>query len=258
MTIETRPQFFFVGAVTLDNQYLNFDDGDGELSAILNVGSRSPESLLIEAARAMNEVGGQTYTITLDRETNLVTISASADFDLLITSGSAALQSVFSLLGFTGADLTGANTYTGNVVFASVYRPQFYLQNYTPFQHNKEAIQASINESASGVLEIISFGRREFMEFSLDFVTDVDQGTGGPIETDADGVASTQAFMDFLIDRAPLEFMPDRDDPDEFETIQLEKTATNSTGTGYKLREMFGKGLAGYYESGVLTFRKVA
>lgn len=257
MTIQTRPQFFYIPAVTQENQYLNFDEGTGELVATLDIGARNPQALLIETTRAMNEVAEQIYAVTLDRELNRVTISAPDPFDLLVASGSAVTQGVFALLGFTGADRVGLNTYTADSDFATVYRPQFYLQSYTPFEHYKSAVQASINESSAGVLEIITFGRRAFMEFNFDYVTDNSQDSASPIEHDPQGVANLRDFLEFLIDRAPLEFMPDRDDAITYDVIQLEKTATDTTGTGFRLREKFSDGLAGFYESGTLTFRKV-
>jgi hypothetical protein len=37
----------------------------------------------------------------------------------------------------------------------------------------------------------------------------------------------------------------------------LEKTQKNSKGVGFQLYELYSKGLANYFETGTLTFRKV-
>ena len=51
--------------------------------------------------------------------------------------------------------------------------------------------------------------------------------------------------------------MPDRNTPGVFDKVILEKTKESSKGVGFKLKELYGKGLIDYYESGLLTFRKV-
>lgn len=249
--------FFYTNAVTLDNNFLSFAEGGPEKKAELDVGARSPTDLLTEVSRAMNVIGTQVYTVTFNRITNRVTISAPSNFSLLVFSGTTSTISVFGLLGFTGADRTGANTYTGDSDFVSIYRPQFFLQSYVPFDKYREAIQASVNESANGVLEILSFGERQFMEFILDYITDIDQGSENIIETNLTGVNDCLDFMNFLILRSPFEFVPDRDLQNTYIKIQLEKTSTNQDGVGFKLNEKIGDGLAGYFDSGKLTFRKV-
>jgi len=258
MTIQTRSKFYYTEAVTLDNQYLAFDEGGGELTAVIDVGGYNPTALLDAVARALNTSATATFTVTFDRVTNFVTIAADAPFDLLITTGANAASSIFGLLGFTGADLTGLSTYTAAAPFASVFIPTFFLQDYMPFSRNKEAVQSAVNESGSGEIEVVSFGDRRFLDFSLTYISDIDQGGDSPLETNVNAVAEAVTFMEFCTTRAPLEFMEDRDDENTYDVMRLEKTASDSKGTGYELREMISKRLAGYFDTGRLSFRKVA
>jgi hypothetical protein len=97
MTIETRSKFYYGHTVNEANLYINFDDGSGEVTAQLRAGSYSLTDYVTEVARAMNEVGGQEYTVTVDRSTRLITISASANFSILFLSGTNSSQSAIDL-----------------------------------------------------------------------------------------------------------------------------------------------------------------
>ena len=78
---------------------------------------------------------------------------------------------------------------------------------------------------------------------------------GKLIKNNVTGLSDAQAFMQFITTRNDLEFMPDEDDSASFFTIQLERTATNSKGVGYLLKEETGKNLPGFYSTGKLKFR---
>jgi hypothetical protein len=91
---------------------------------------------------------------------------------------------------------------------------------------------------------------------NITFITDINQGTDSDaITTDLSGVSNANAFMDFITDAKPVEFMPDKDTPATYDKLILTKTPESRDGTDYELKELFGKGLAGYFESGLLTFR---
>lgn len=254
MAILTRPVFYTVEPIGLDNFTLEFDEGIGELIAELNPGSYAIEELMIEVARAMNDIGTLTYTVDFDRVTRLVTISSTAAFDLLISSGSTGTD-VFTLLGFTGADLTGLTTYDGDSLMGTEYLPQFPLQRFKGFEDNKRGVQASINESASGIVEVITFGTRSFMEFNIRYITNLEMLPGHPIINDPTAVQKVRAFLDFCITKGRLEFMKDETDRDTFDTILLESTRVDRQGVGYQLKEM--NRLIGYFETDRLRFRKI-
>ena len=113
MTIETRSEFIFGHIITTNNRNIPFDEGGPELNAQLNVGTYSLTDYVVEVARAMNVVGGQTYTVSVDRATGFITISAPGTFSLLFATGATIGTGNVSLLGFAATDLTGSTSYTG-------------------------------------------------------------------------------------------------------------------------------------------------
>lgn len=254
--ISTFSKFYYIESVDDTNYSLNFNEGAAELEAQIAVGGRTPTDLASAVQDALNDAGGQTYTVTFNRSARTFTIAASSNFSLLITSGSQLDQSIFSLIGFTGADLSGANSYTGSAA-ASEYLPQFKLQSYVDQEDLQEAVQGSINESAKGDIEVVSFGTRKFFELNITFITDIEQDADSVIESNASGVSSARLFMRFITSKRKFEFIPDRDDVDTFHTVLLESTEEHKDGLGYRLKEMYAKGLPGFFETGLIRLRLV-
>jgi hypothetical protein len=178
MTIKTMSKFYYGHQVTVDNQYLDFSEGQ----AVLNVGNYSLTDFVNEVARALNEVGSNNYVASVDRTTRLVTISGDSTFELYPQSGVAAAQSAYELLGFD-VDKTGSNSYEGDSPSGDEYSPQFLLQSYIDKDDNQKRAFTSVNKSAKGIVETVSFGTEKFYEFNITFATDIDQGKGAPIET---------------------------------------------------------------------------
>lgn len=253
--ITTTPVFYYNYKITAENYFLNFDDGDGELAAELRQGNYSATELGVEIARAMSEYGSQDYTVTFDRDTRKYTISAVGSFNLLAFSGANIGLGCFSTIGFAATDLTASTSYESDTSAGSEFIPQFPLQDFIGFDDWQEFAEANINESASGLVEVYSIGSRSFMEFNITLATDYPQGRNGIIRNDANGVSKLRTFMQYCITKGNLEFMPDSSDRSTYSTVLLEKTPTSSTGTGYQLKELYGKGLSGYYETGKLKWR---
>lgn len=256
MSITTRSMFYYDYVITLDNQDLTFNEGATDLVAEIGIKSYTPTQLETEIARAMTEAGTQDYFCSFDRATRYFEISAAANFSLLITSGASG-SPIFALIGFTGADLTGLDTYESDSVTGSIFKPQFYLQDYIDFEDNEGLSFATTKKTASGEVEVVGFGSESFAEFKLMYQTDIVQGDSTPIETNASGVSDLREFMRYGITKGPIEFMTDRDTPATYTTCLLEKTSSNSKGISFKLLEMYGKGLLGYFESGKITLRKL-
>jgi hypothetical protein len=61
--------------------------------------------------------------------------------------------------------------------------------------------------------------------------------------------------MQWIMDKNYIEFIPDPSSPDIYYRIVLESAPGSSDGMGYKLQEQYARGLTGYWETGVLTFR---
>jgi hypothetical protein len=157
-------------------------------------------------------------------------------------------------MGFSGSDKTGDDTYTGAAASGSSFTTQYVLQSYVSSEDSRKAASAVVNKSASGRVEIVSFGEERFVEFNNQYITN---RTGvSPLITDnATGVENARTWMRFLITKAPFEFMADKDTPGTFEKLILESTPEDQNGLAYKLKEMTGKSLPGFFETGTLKCR---
>jgi hypothetical protein len=257
MSIQTFSAFYYGHNVGTTSTSLDFAEGAGEIQANLTIGDYTLTELLDEVKNQMDAVGGQIYTITVDRKSRLVTISAPGNFELLVDTGSRADSSVYTLLGFTGSDRTGSNTYTGDLPSGSAYEPQFVLQDHISTNDWREFINPSVNESGSGEVEIVRFGEKRFMQCNIKYATNVPQPKIGPIENNPNGLQDLRNFMDFITQKRRLEYMDDRDSPEIFEKFILESTPESSNGTSYKLKEQYGQNAVGYFDTGLLKFRKV-
>ena len=255
MTVKTRSKFYYGFIADNTKTDLIFNEGAGELLATVRVSQYSPTGLAIEVARALTEAGTQDYYCTFNRDARTFTIDSTANFDLLITSGVTS-SSAFSLLGFTGADLVGLNTYTGNIA-GKAFLPQFMLQGFIDFQDNEGFASATVKKTASGEVEVVSFGSESFAEMNISYQTNLPQGVGAPLENDPTGVENLREFMRYCIKKAPIEFMPDRGDTSVFTSCILESTTKSKDGVAFKLKELYGKGLIDYFESGVIKLRKL-
>lgn len=253
MGILTKPKFYYIEAVGLNSRFISFDEGLGEIVAELNPSSYSIEELMLEAQRAVNLVATQAYTFDFDRINRTVTISASSNFDLLVTTGSNFGLDAFGLLGFT-SDQTGSNSYTGAVI-GSEYIPQFPLQDFESFDDNEESVQASINESASGIVEVVSFGRRRFMNLNIRYIKNGQPCSDSIYGNDPNAITNIRNFLSFCIGKGRLEFMIDQENENVFDKVLLESTPESKDGVSYRLKEM--NGLQGFFETGKLKFRRV-
>lgn len=250
MSITTFSRFFQPLVVDINNRNLNFTEGAGpELTAVLEIGSVTHSEMAVVLKTALDAAGALTYTVTFNRSDRTFTIATTSAFGLLITSGSQIGTGPFTLIGFTGADLTGLTTYTGDSGSGLEYLPQFLLQDYIAPGENKEKVEASINESASGKIEVISYGTRQFISFSLKFITSrTDVADGHIIKFNATGKEDAITFFTNIITKNKFEFMPDKDTQATFFKILLESAPGSSTGTGFKLKELTGDGIPNVYE----------
>lgn len=255
MSLNTFSGFTYGHDISEDNQFIDFnEDGSTEIAAQIKIGSYTLQAFIDAVSNAMNEASENTYTVTLDRSTRLITITGSVPFNLTVISGSHFEISAFILMGFT-TNRSGSNTYTGNQPSGFFYEPQYKLQKYVDFDDIIESVDSSVNTSASGIVEVVSFGQNQFMECNITYVTNiVGQGV---IKNNPSGISNLRAFMNYAIQKKPMEFIPDLLTPGVYVPCILEKTQKNSKGVGFQLYELYSKGLANYFETGTLTFRKV-
>ena len=164
---------------------------------------------------------------------------------------------MYETIGFTGSvDLTGGTSYTSDSAIGSDYVTQFPPQSYVAPGFRKEKGDASVNQTASGVIEVISFGDVQYIEADLLFITDIPMD-GKVIRSNATGVQDAIDFLTFATKRGPIEFMPDKDDTSTFYQCILDRTPEDGKGTKFKLKEETGKSLPGIYRTGRLDFRIV-
>src|SRR5690606_5719403 len=189
------------------------------------------------------------------RSTRILTVSASSNFSLLTTSGSTIGTAAFSMMGYSGADKTGANSYAASAATGDAYSPQFILQDYVSSDDWTDAVQGVVNVSASGRVEVVRYGQSDFIQMNIRYATDIPQGDSGIILNSASGVSDLRAFMRYAITKAPVEFMPSISDLNTYQSLILESTRDSQKGLGFKLKELYDTGLPGYFETGTLKWR---
>ena len=254
--LNTRSSFIYGYTIGSASFSIDLNEGAGELQANIGIGSYTFQELANELSRALNLVGGQEYTITINRTTRTFTIAAPGNFTLLVTTGTRAGSSAYGVLGFT-SNKTGSNSYTSDVSTGTEFRPQFLLQDYVDFEDNQSAQAASVSVTAGNLVQVVSFGTEKIAELNIKYQTN-QLGSSNFIEADASGVENLRAFMVFATQKNRMEFFKDRDDKSTPIKVVLESTPTNSNGVGFKLREVSSIGIgSGWFETGLLKLRQV-
>lgn len=252
-TIKTIPKFFYGTTVTRFNWSIDFDEGGGELQATLNVGNYSASEYIAEVQRAMRAAGSQDYIVQLDRETGLVEISADDPFDLLALTGSRTATGAWEMLGATAGDKTGSNSYTLENHMGSVYVAQYYPKQYVKEEHSFELEDATVSTTPIGYAQVASFGDGARIPMNLTLITNLTGLKNPGFVENINGEGDFMTFIKYAMGKGRLEFMPDRDNPGEFVKCFLEATAQDRDAKKFKLQNI----AVDFYESGLLTFRKV-
>lgn len=258
MSLSVKSAFIYGFYITELNYTLDIDEGSGEVQCNLSPKSYSISEMAIEIERALNEAGTLDYTVILDRDTRKFTISASANFEILSTTGTRVGLGCYDLIGFNGADKTGDDEYEGNVA-GEYWEPQNVIEEYISPEYVNEKIEPSINESGSGIIESIFFGDRKVFEGVFRLITNKAQNASrSKLLNDPNGIENAIAFMQYATQKLKFEFIPDKSDPDTFYKCILESTDGDSSGTSYTLEKEFDEGVKGYYTLGKLKFRVVS
>lgn len=258
MSLTTFSSFFYGHTVTNQNNSIDFSEGGGpEIQATLNPGDYTLTEFIAEIKRAMDSVGALVYTVTVNRTTRIIQITAPSNFSLLTGTGSRLGSGAWTLMGITtGTNIVNQTTVTGNFASGSIYRSQSLLVGYTQPENFLEKTDAVVNESASGRVQVITFGTTNFIDLEIRFATDlIMPSCQMEIETQASGVANLRSFMNYIVSKAKFEFMPNRDLPNNYYKVILEKTELSSKGTAYKLEKI--NNAPGFFNSGKLVLRVV-
>lgn len=257
MALETKCKFYYGIEITTDNNELDFSEGSGELSIFIPIGVYSPQEIALKLASLLTNAGSQTYSCSFNRSTRKLTISATSNFSILIATGTHSATTLYQTLGYTGgANLTGANSYLAPSTIGYEFVPQFYLLDYIPLEHNVRSVQASINETASGQVEVIRYGTKRFMECSMELITNKPFQGSDFWTSSTTGLDDALNFLGFATQKSKIEFMPNKDDVNTYSTLILESTESDASGIGFKLLEQLDYG-NGYYKTGKLVFREV-
>lgn len=255
MTVKTRSSFLYGYTIDQSNLSIDIDEGSGYLPVELNVGSYTATEMAVEIARALTDIGNQEYSCSFNRVTRTFTISALSSFTIDFATGPRLGTTAGLVLGFT-VDVSGTSV-ESDTATGTVYKPQFLLQDYVHPDDFQEANYVNINESASGIVEVVRFGKRKFFEFNISFITDIAQAYNGPIENNPSAVSDTRLFLRFATDKNKFEFMPDRNDVNTYYKVLLESTPASGDGVSYRLQELYSRGLIEYYETGKLRLRLI-
>lgn len=253
--IFTRSAFFYGYQATFSAQYIDFNEGSGALVATIPVGSYSISELCAQITLQMSASGALTYSCTIDRAARIITISGSGSFSLLNSTGANVGSNILLNLGFAGIDYSSVTSVDSTSAAIEEYRPQRRLQDYIPTDDWKELVNATVNKAANGNTQVQSFGDFYFMQCNITLATNIPQGENGDIENNLNGHDELKSFMDHITNKNKIEFMPDRSNLDVFQKLLCEKTAASTDGIGYKLREKWDVGAAGYYDSGIILFK---
>lgn len=220
-------------------------------------GNYSFTEFILELKRALDEGANQIYSISLDRHTRKISISATNNFNLFFSSVADNESLMGDVSGFGSVDYENLNNYEAIGPMGKEYSPQFWLQDYVAFGESGGLVEASINKTASGKVEVIKFGNESFVELNIKWITNQEIGCGSFIRENPRGLEDAIDFMKYLITKGRLEFMEDEKSPGSFLTLFLEKSPESSTGIKYKLKEQVTKGIPGVYETGVLVFKVI-
>lgn len=250
MGISTYSSFTYGHTINANNQSIAFSEGGLEITGLINVGSYSLNEFPAAVSTAMNNAGDLEYTVTLDRATRFLTISAPTNFELLPVTGTSLAISAYPLMGFD-TDTSGANTYQATNPSGFHYIPQNLLQKFTDFTDNVQTVGASVRQTPNGSVEVVSYGTVEFMDCMVKPITDITPQIS--IISNANAVAEYRSFMTYCILKAPIEFIYDTNDPNTFQKCLLEKTPQSTKGVNFKIQET--KKLFNWFESGALQFR---
>lgn len=258
--IYTFSEFYYGYKVNAEpyNGYLDLDEGSGEISIEIPVGSYTLDGLVQQLRESLLAQGTLTYDVSVNRATRIITITADAPFEILSLTGTHFDSSIYSLIGFkTDSDHASNTTHVGILASGKSYYPQFKLQSYIGPDDWQESNQASVNVGSTGtIVEVVNFGLAKFIQFELKFITNK-LTDGSVIKNNRRGVEDTRDFLQDITQKNYFEFMPDANDPDTYYKVLIESTADYQNGTGYKLKELFGKNLPDVYETGNIKLRVV-
>jgi hypothetical protein len=258
MAAPERSAFIYGFNITTLNRSINFVEAATpsiERLAEIEVRDYTLGEFVNAVAVAMNSAGTQEYDVILDRLTQRITISAANNFSLLPVTGAQSQISAFDLMGYD-VDLSGSNSYEAPNICGKIYEPQYRLQRYVDFLDDQSSNESRVNTAADGqTVEAVSFGEQQRMSCNIIYATDIINQTA--IDNNANGVSDLRDFMNFARNKYKMEFLPDKTNRNFFYDCILDRTPESGDGTRFRLKELYSRGLANYFETGLITFLRV-
>lgn len=255
--LKTYSEFNYGHTITEDNFYFPIIFNGETFNVELRVGTYTLGNFVGELSRALTTIPGIEFDLSLDRETRIITIEADQTFTIPTQSSNLVNNSCYSLVGLDGtSDLSGSSSYSGSQGSGFVFVPQFRLQDYIDFEDDQEFLKSSLTETGSGLTQVTSFGIAKTMSCNIKYQTNIVPQGGGLLE-DPEGEDNLRKFMSYVITKAPIEFVRDNENRNDFVNCFLNSTAKSKDGTGFTLRELYAEGIAEYFETRTITFREI-
>jgi len=254
--ITTRSVFYFGTVVELNTRSIDFsEDGVTELQATLNIKDYSLTEYAAEIQRAFRAAGTQAYVVTVNRTTRILTISAPLAFEIWTDTGSRAGTAAYATMGLsTVSDYTGANNYNGASGAGLEYQTQYPVDRYVSEEDSMMKENATYNTTPVTIVQMVSFADGSRIEMNIRLITNLTGLKNDPFFSNINGVPDFRSFIRVAMRKNRLEFMPDVANRSNFVKVILEGTSEDRNGLRFQLKNM---GTPEYFESGVLSFRKV-
>ena len=252
--LKTRSRFWYGHFADADNFAIDFDEGGPELQASIPQRDYSPTEAFTQLQNQLTATGGQAYTVTVDRDTGIVTVSAPGTFSILPVTGSRTASEAWNLFGFT-TDRTGSASYDSDVASGIFYEPSAVLKDYKDPEVGINQPGAVRRVSRVGRSKSAQFGSIRTMECNIHLITEK-IGLTNTFEwvNNAAAVTEAVAFMTYVTQGRKFEFMKDKDTTSAFFKLILRETPQSRDGTAFDL----SKGAADdYHETGDLLFSEV-
>lgn len=255
MSLRNHSKFIYGHIINDTNRYICFKEGVGpEKIAELPVGRYTLTKFTEIVASSLNTYSALDWAVTVDRSTRIITMTSSSTASILWASGSLFVQSPAEIAGFAVADQLNATSFVGSFASGTEYAPQFPLQDYTPSTNNKKMVNGVVSKSATGdQVSIQAFGVDRFMKCNIKWITN--NPTDGLLRFNPQAVEEAVAFMDYIVEKNPIEFIENELVPETFLRMYLESSASDSNGLAYELTEYTGQDAPGFFETGRLNFK---
>lgn len=251
-TTISRIAFLYGFSVSRSVKALDFKEGGAEIQASLRVGNYTVDTFVVEVQRALNEVGGQTYTVAYNVTTRIITVSAPGTFSLLFGTGSRTGTSCSALMGFAVADRTAALTYSGTIAVGTVYITPWPVFRFTDKTHSIVLEDSTVDTTPLGISQVASFATGSRITMEIKPITNKNLSKNGV--SNAYTIADFMAFMSFLMTKGRATMYMD---PANFAgtsyKVFLEGTEQDREAKAFKLQNV----AMDIYTSGLLTFREV-